>query len=91
MVKIILLLLCFRIDNDSTIVDTFDMVEVNHYHNECGVDCWSQLICWDWNSHRKKFEVQHWIMMEDAYKKTEEGQKKWEKLRRDVGPTGFAR
>ena len=44
-ISLILLLLCFRIDNDSTIVDTFDMVEVNHYHNECGVDCWSQLIC----------------------------------------------
>jgi len=84
MVRLILLLLLFDINKDSTVVDTFDMIEVNHYHNECGVDCWSQLICWDWNSHRKKFEVQHWIMMEDAYKKTEEGEKKWEKLRRSI-------
>ena len=32
----ILFLLMFKIDYDDTIVDTFDMIEVNHYHNEWG-------------------------------------------------------
>ena len=79
MVKLILLLLCFRIDNDPTIVDTFSRIEVNHYHNEWGVEVWSQLICWDWYGRKSVFRVQHWIMMKDAYKKTEEGKKKWDK------------
>ena len=83
MVKLILLLLCFRVDNNPAIVDTFSRIEVNHYHNEWGVEVWSQLICWDWHGRKSVFRVQHWVMMRDAYKKTEEGQKKWDKSVRD--------
>lgn len=83
MIKVILLLLFFRVDNDTTIVDTFDRIEVNHYHNEYGAEKWTQLICWDWNGRKSVFHVQHWIMMKDAYKKTEQGEKKWNKTVRD--------
>ena len=38
MVKLILLLLLFRIDNSSTVVDTFDRIEVNHHYNEWGAE-----------------------------------------------------
>ena len=43
MVKLILLLLLFRIDNSSTVVDTFDRIEVNHHYNEWGAEVWTQL------------------------------------------------
>ena len=75
----ILFLLMFKIDYDDTIVDTFDMIEVNHYHNEWGVQVWSQIILWDWHSVDCKFHVEKWIMMDEAYVKTKEGRKKWEK------------
>ena len=84
MIKIILLLLLFDINKDPTIVDTFDMIEVNHYHNDWGVEKWSQLICWDWRSYDNSFRVEYWVMMKDAYEKTEEGEKKWEKQRRKI-------
>lgn len=83
MIKVILLLLFFRIDNNPTVVDTFSRIEVNHYYNEYGAEKWSQLICWDWYGRKSVFHVQHWIMMKDAYKKTEQGEKKWNKKIRD--------
>jgi len=78
---LILLLLLFDVNKNPVIVDTFDMIEVNHYHNEWGVEQWSQLICWDWHSYDNKFHVEYWTMMKDAYKKTEKGEKEWEKSR----------
>ena len=84
MVKLILLLLLFRIDNSSTVVDTFDRIEVNHHYNEWGAEVWTQLICWDWNPRKGVFRVEHYIMMKDAYKETEEGKKKWDKKVRDI-------
>jgi hypothetical protein len=81
---IVLFLLMFRIDNDTTIVDTFDLIEINHYHNEWGVPRWTQVILWDWHRLDGKFHVEKWIMIKDAYQKTEEGEKKWEKMRREI-------
>lgn len=75
-----------RIDHDPTMVDEFDMIEVNHYHDrEWGTEEWSQLICWDWNQAKdNKFHVEWWVMMKDAYKKTEKGEKDWEVKRRKI-------
>ena len=83
MVKLILLFLMFDLNKEPPYVDYFDRIEVNHYHNEWGVEVWSQLICWDWNPRKGVFRVEHYIMMKDAYKKTEEGKKKWDKQVRD--------
>ena len=83
MVKLILLLLLFDLNKEPPYVDYFDRIEVNHYHNEWGAETWSQLICWDWNPRKGVFRVEHYIMMKDAYKETEEGKKKWDKKVRD--------
>lgn len=80
----ILFLLMFRIDYDDTIVDTFDVIEINHCYNEWGVPRWTQVILWDWHRLDAKFHVEKWIMIKDAYQKTEEGKEKWEKMRRDI-------
>ena len=83
MVKLILLFLMFDLNKEPPYVDYFDRIEVNHYHNEWGAEVWSQLICYDWNGRKGVFQVQHYIMMKDAYKETEEGKKKWDKKVRD--------
>ena len=84
MVKLILLFLMFDLNKEPPYVDYFDRIEVNHYHNEWGAEVWSQLICWDWNPRKGVFRVEHYIMMKDAYKETEEGKKKWDKNIRDI-------
>lgn len=81
---VILFLFTFELRQQTRIVDTFDMIEVNHRYNEWGVETWSQLIMWDWHEKDSKFHVEHWIMMKDAHEKTEEGEKEWEKYRRKV-------
>ena len=85
--KIILLFIIFaKIDfyEDYTIVDEFTMIEVNHYHNEWGIETFSQLICWDWKGNKKEFDVEYWVMMKDAYEKTKKGEEAWEVKRRKV-------
>ena len=84
MVKLILLFLMFDLNKEPPYVDYFDRIEVNHYHNEWGAEVWSQLICWDWNPRKGVWRVEHYIMMKDAYKQTEEGKKKWDKKIRDI-------
>ena len=37
----------------------------------------------NWNQ-KGVFRVEHYIMMKDAYKETEEGKKKWDKKVRDI-------
>ena len=83
-VGLILLLSLFTISDDDVIVDTFDMIEVNHYHNEWGVQIWSQVILWDWCDLDHKFHCHKWIMMKDSYVKTEQGKAKWEEARREI-------
>ena len=63
----------FDLNKEPPYVDYFDRIEVNHYHNEWGAEVWSQLICWDWNPRKGVWRVEHYIMMKDAYKQTEEG------------------
>ena len=63
--------------NRGYIVDEFDMIEVNHYHNEWGRPMFAQLICWDRNV-LGDYHVQAYVMMKDAYVETEEGRKKHE-------------
>tara|TARA_R110000751_G_scaffold45637_1_gene103392 strand:+ start:622 stop:1071 length:450 start_codon:yes stop_codon:yes gene_type:complete len=70
------------------------MVEINHHYNEYDAEKWSQLILWDWsygrplfNHKNKKFHVQKWVMMKDAYDKTKQGEKKYLKIREEVADT----
>ena len=86
-VGLIFFLSLFKVGDENIVVDTFDMIEVNHHHNEWGVQVWSQIILWDWHSVDCKFHVEKWIMMDDAYKKTKEGEKKWETTRRQIEQT----
>ena len=86
MAKLILILIFFlRIDPNPPVIDTFDMLEVNHKCNEYGAVNMDQVIAWDWSRRDKKFHCQWWKDMGDSSrKKTEEGEAKWMKKRRDI-------
>ena len=43
----------------------YDLVEVNHVHDEWGVPDFTQLIFWDWSRRDKCHHVQAWSMMRD--------------------------
>jgi hypothetical protein len=81
---LIFFLSLFKVGDENIIVDTFDMIEINHHHNEWGVETWAQVILWDWHPAGSKFHCEKWIMMKGAHKKTKEGRKNWEKLRREI-------
>ena len=82
MYYIICLILLVRIDHGSILKDHYDMIEVNHYYNDYGSERWTQLIMWDRIDN--KYHVQKWVMMKDAYTKSEAHQKKYEKNRRKI-------
>jgi len=85
MISLIAILLLMRIDHNAPVVDTFDMLEVNHKCNEYGVVNMDQVIAWDWHKRDKKFHCQWWKDMGDsAREKTKEGEAKWLKKRRDI-------
>jgi hypothetical protein len=62
----------------------FDMVEVNVFCNEWGYPVFAQLLLWDWHRKDKKFHVEKWFLMKDAFVKTPEGEKKHEEQRRKI-------
>ena len=71
------------------IMDTFDVIEVNHIHTEHGFSQSDQLVLWDFNG--KDFQVEAWIYMKDCRQKTEEGEKKHDLLMDDyLGDIPFA-
>ena len=62
------LLLLFAIGGNSNEVhDHFDMLEVNHFHNQYGAPVFVQLVYWDWFPNDCRFHVQGWRMMKDAF------------------------
>ena len=83
MVKLVLLFLLFKIDPSPPVIDTFDMLEVNHTYNKWGIESMAQVIAWDFVKHRNKFHVQWYKVMKDCFIETEEDKKKWDKERRE--------
>lgn len=62
------LLLLVALSGDShEIHDHFDMIEVNHFHNQYGAPVFVQLVLWDWYRTDARFHVQGWLMMHDAF------------------------
>lgn len=62
-----------------TLQDRFDMIELNHMHDEVGRPTFVQLVFWDWSSHRKAFVCQGYYMLDGSIVKTDEGKKDWDK------------
>lgn len=84
MVKLILLLLIFRIDPNPKIIDTFDILEVNHTYNEWGGKGLVQVMGIDWHRRETDFHVEWYKVLRNCHIKTEEGEKKWLKKRREI-------
>jgi hypothetical protein len=73
-----------KIDHYPKIIDTYDILEVNHKHNEWGACDLDQVLAWDWHDRHNKHHVQWWKSMRDARKFTKEGEEKWLKKRRGI-------
>ena len=61
-----------------TLQDQFDIIELNHMHDELGRPKFVQLIFWDWSSDEKAFVCQGYHMLDDCIVKTDEGKKDWD-------------
>ena len=48
---------------DVPIVDHVDLIEVNHFYANDGSLRFDQIIFWDWNGRRSRFEVVDWRML----------------------------
>lgn len=61
-----------------TLQDRFDIIELNHMHDDMGRPKFVQLIFWDWSPKRKSFVCQGYYMLDGSIVKTEEGKKEWD-------------
>lgn len=59
----IIFLLMFITPNDCVLRDCVDLVEVNHYHDECGRKVFDQLIFYDWSAQQCRFHVRAWRLI----------------------------
>lgn len=68
------LLLLATLANPNTagyVHDRFDLVEINHYHNEFCQSVFDQLIFWDWDPVGCRFSCQGWQMMHGSRDKSD--------------------
>ena len=85
--SLLLLALLLRIDATKTeadLVDTFDILEVNHVHNKWGVENMAQVLAWDWIPSQRTHHIQWWRSLRECRVQTEEGRAAWEKKRREI-------
>jgi hypothetical protein len=83
--KLILLIsLLLRIDHNTPTIDTFDILELNHTYNEWGGERLVQIMGVDWHRSDRDFHVEWYKVLRDCHIKTEEGEKKWLKERREI-------
>lgn len=73
-----LMWIALSINDPLEVQDRFDLLELNHYHNENGQPTFVQLILWDWNPSVGRYVSQGYVMLDDAIQKTPEGKKRWD-------------
>jgi hypothetical protein len=61
--SLVFLSLVSAISKPHTVRDRVDLVEVNHYHDDSGRHVFDQLIFYDWNATRKRFDVRAWRLI----------------------------
>jgi len=78
------LILFIKIDLSPKVVDTFDIIEVNHTYNKWGGKGLVQVMAIDWVKDDRSFHCQWYKVLRNAFVKTEEGEKRWLKNRRNL-------
>jgi|SRR5690606_35531413 len=46
--------------------DRVDLIEVNHYYDDCGKPVFTQLIFYDWHAHESRHHVRAWRMVREG-------------------------
>lgn len=49
--------------SDDVVVDSVDMIEVNHFHDDEGGHVFDQLIFRDWDAQANRFQVRAWRLL----------------------------
>lgn len=62
-----------------TLVDHFDLVEVNHVHDKFGFPVFDQVVFRNWHTSTHGFRVEAWAFMRDSRVFTAEGQAAFDK------------
>lgn len=63
----------------ATLTDRFDLVEVNHFHDEFGFPVFDQLIFRNWHRSTHGFRVEAWVMLRNGRVFTAQGQAAFDK------------
>ena len=64
---LLLIVIGISLPSCPTIVDEFDLVEVNHYVGDQDKIVFDQLILWDWSRLDRRFNAHYWTMMHDGW------------------------
>ncbi len=53
-----------NIDTSSSIHETVDLIELNHFHDEQGRPVYDQVIFYEWSASQAKYHVRAWCLVE---------------------------
>lgn len=51
------------VPHEDVLVDDVDLVEVNHFHDEQGKQVYTQIIFYDWNESKSRFDIVAWRIL----------------------------
>ena len=63
MTPAIAMLIALTVPYDVVVSDRADVIEPNHYHDDCGRHVFDQVIFWDWDCEGCLFHVRDWRMV----------------------------
>lgn len=49
----------------NTVCETCDLIELNHFYDDCGKHAYDQYIFYEWSPDYRRFHVISWILVDD--------------------------
>lgn len=62
----VLLLAAIVPQPDGVLRDQVDVIEVNHFHDDCGRLVFTQVIFWDWSESEYRYHVRAWRLVKQS-------------------------
>lgn len=70
MIAKLLLLLVAVLPTSSTIDESVDLIELNHFHDVLGRHVYDQVIFYEWSIEYQRYHVRTWVLVEDHDRST---------------------
>ena len=67
MTPAIAMLIALTIPHDVVVRDRVDVIELNHFYDDCGRHVFDQVIFWDFNWRLSRMEVRAWRMVKSKH------------------------